>query len=57
MGSWKVTFTFDGEFDQSFMLRPELSQQRWPLDFEAPIRNTSLSQRAIAEWISARFDR
>src|SRR5262249_52940720 len=57
MGAWKVTFAFDGEFDQSFMRRPELSQQRWPLDFGAPIGNTSLPHRAIVEWISARFGR
>jgi hypothetical protein len=56
-GPWRVTFASDGVFDQSFMPRPDLSSQRWPLDFDTPILNTSLSQEAISEWIKRRFGR
>jgi hypothetical protein len=56
-GSWRVTFASDGVFDQSFMSRPDLSPQQWTLDFDAPIRNTSLSEAAISEWLKERFDR
>jgi hypothetical protein len=55
--SWQATFAFDGLFDQSFMLRPDLSEQRMPLDFNAPLRNLPLSQTLISRWIDARFDR
>jgi hypothetical protein len=56
-GSWRVTFESDGRFDQSFMPRPDLTPQQWVLDFDAPIRNTPLSQAAISEWLKERFDR
>jgi len=55
-GSWRVTFESDGTFDQSFMPRPDLAPQQWMLDFDAPIRNTPLSQAAISEWLKERFD-
>jgi hypothetical protein len=56
-GSWQVTFASEGVFDQSFMSRPDLSPQQWTLDFDAPIRNTSLSEAAISKWLKERFDR
>jgi hypothetical protein len=56
-GSWRMTFASDGVLDQSFMSRPELSPQQWTLDFDAPIRNTSLSEATISEWLQERFDR
>jgi hypothetical protein len=52
-----MTFASDGVFDQSFMSRSDLSPQRWMLDFAAPIRNTSLSEVAISEWLKERSDR
>jgi hypothetical protein len=55
--SWRATFASDGVFDQSFMPRPELSPQQRVLDFDAPIRNTSLSQAAVSQWLERRFDR
>jgi hypothetical protein len=57
VGSWRATFASDGVFDQSFMPRPELSRQQRVLDFDAPIRNTSLSQAAVARWLEGRFER
>jgi hypothetical protein len=39
------------------MPRPELSPQQRVLDFDAPIRNTSLSQAAVSEWLEGRFER
>jgi hypothetical protein len=39
------------------MSRPDLSPQQWTLDFDAPIRNTSLSEAAISKWLKERFDR
>jgi hypothetical protein len=56
-GSWRATFASDGVFDQSFMPRPELSPQQQVLDFNAPIRNTSLSQAAVSQWLEWRFER
>ena len=56
-GSWRVSFALDGVFDQSFMLRPDLTQRQWPLDFSATLQDRSLSQEAIAEWLNSRFDR
>ncbi len=56
-GSWQVTFASNGVFDQSFMSRPDLSPQQWTLDFDAPIRNTTLSEAAISKWLKERFDR
>jgi hypothetical protein len=56
-GSWRATFASDGVFDQSFMPRPELSPQQRVLDFDAPIRNTSLSQAAVSQWLERRFER
>jgi hypothetical protein len=55
-GPWRATFASDGVFDQSFMPRPDLTPQQWVLDFAAPIRNTSLSEAAISEWLKERFD-
>jgi hypothetical protein len=55
--SWRATFASDGVFDQSFMPRPELSPQQRVLDFDAPIRNTSLSQAAVSQWLEGRFER
>jgi hypothetical protein len=57
VGSWRATFASDGVFDQSFMPRPELSPQQRALDFDVPIRNTSLSQAAVSQWLEGRFDR
>jgi hypothetical protein len=56
-GSWGATLASDGVFDQSFMPRPELSPQQRVLDFDAPIRNTSLSQAAVSQWLEGRFER
>jgi len=56
-GSWGATLASDGVFDQSFMPRPELSPQQRVLDFDAPIRNTSLSQVAVSQWLEGRFER
>ena len=56
-GSWRATLAYDGIFDQSFMPRPELSPQQRMLDFDAPIRNTSLSQAAVSQWLERRFER
>jgi hypothetical protein len=56
-GSWRATFASDGVFDQSFMPRPELSPQQQVLDFDAPIRNTSLSKAAVSQWLEGRFER
>ena len=56
-GSWQVRFALDGVFDQSFMLRPDLAQRQWELDFSAAPQNRSLSPKAIAEWLGSRFDR
>jgi hypothetical protein len=56
-GPWRATFASDGVFDQSFMPRPDLTPQQRALDFAAPIRNTSLSEAAISEWLKERFDR
>jgi hypothetical protein len=56
-GAWRATFASDGVFDQSFMPRPELSPQQRVLDFDAPIRNTSLSQAAVSQWLEGRFER
>jgi hypothetical protein len=53
---WQARFAIDGLFDQSFMPRPELRHRQWSLDFDAPIRNTALSQKAISEWLDRRFD-
>jgi hypothetical protein len=57
LGSWQMTLAMDGMFDQSFMLRPDLSPRQWQLDPAAPIRDTSLSSMDIAAWIVTRFDR
>ena len=56
-GSWQVSFTSDGVFDQSFMPRPDLSQRQWSLDFRAAPQNRSLSQGAMIDWLNSRFDR
>ena len=56
-GSWRARFESDGVYDQSFMWRPDLSPRQRTLDFDAPIRNTSLSEAAISEWLKERFDR
>jgi hypothetical protein len=56
IGSRPMMFEFNGVFDQSFMLRPSLSTQAWPLDFAAPIENRSVPSISIARWIIARFD-
>jgi hypothetical protein len=56
LGSSQMSLAIDGFFDQSFMLRPDLSPRQWRLDPAAPTRNTPLSSISIAAWIATRFD-
>ncbi len=55
IGSRPLVLTFDGVFDQSFMVRPSLQPQTWSLDFAAPIESRALPAAAIDRWIGARF--
>jgi hypothetical protein len=55
VGSWQVSFALEGLFDQSFMLRPDLTPRQWPLDFNAALQTGSLSQKATTEWLGSRF--
>jgi hypothetical protein len=54
-GSWQASFALDGLFDQSFMLRPDLSPRQWSLDFDAAPQTGLLPQKATTEWLGSRF--
>jgi hypothetical protein len=54
-GPWSFSLAFDGYFDHSFMRRPDLSSERWPLPLDSALHSTTLPAPLVAEWLMRRF--
>jgi hypothetical protein len=53
-GSQSIAFAADGIFDQSFMLRPDVSARTWKLG-ELPPDVHALDRGAVSNWMTTRF--